>query len=50
MKGMLALGHYKHKEQMKTKSVQNKCKLVIGRDDTGSRNNLMCNIRHSIRV
>lgn len=85
VRAMLALGHYKHKEQMKTKSVQNNCiilhtkepyttkqcggcgslenfigkneiykckscKLVIGRDDTSSRNNLMCNIRHSIRV
>ena len=81
----MALSHYKHKGQMKTKSVQNdcvilhtkepyttqqcgvcgtlnkfigankiynckSCNLKIGRDDTSSRNNLLCNIRHAICV
>lgn len=85
VRAMMALGHFKHKEQMKTKSVQNdciilhtkepyttkqcgscgflgnnigsdkiynckRCNLSIGRDDTSSRNNLMCNIRHDICV
>ena len=85
VRAMMALSHYKHKGQMKTKSVQNdcvilhtkepyttqqcgvcgtlnkfigankiynckSCNLKIGRDDTSSRNNLLCNIRHAICV